>query len=268
MSAIVQKRKRNRDARVGGVAAGVGIAAVLVVAACRQQHDTQNVELQSVNSPESQLLHIDTPDKAYLNFPVRILSRSTREALTFDPQRGEPATISYRLTRDGDIRVRVCWRKDKTPVLRAILDWTHQEFGDHEVQWDGRDASGNLVDNTRCFIDILGDSPQHREHESGKCHELELKIVSPTEPEAAIGNLSEIRLELVGDPAYGGENGYELRTYVDYELAAKTELDGDVTAFSLPDVEGLARGQHLITINLDDRHDHVGVAGLRIDVQR
>lgn len=213
------------------------------------------------------LLHIDTMDKGYLSFPVRILDRSTMEAMTFDPEQGNPATISYKLTRDGDIRIRVTRRHQKDFVLRTLLDWTHQEFGSYEVQWDGRDASGNVVDNTKCFINFEGDIPEHKQHEPSRCHELRLKVLSPTEPQPLIRQLSEIRLELVGDCSYGEESGYELRVYMDYQLVTKVDLGKEITTFALPDIKDITPGSHMITVNLDDRHDHIGVASLLVRLQ-
>ncbi len=95
-----------------------------------------------------------------------------------------------------------------------------------------------------------------------------MKVLSPADSGSAISKLSEVRLELVGDRAYGKENGYELRTYVDYQLVAKASLGKDMTVFSLPDVENLSAGPHLITVNVEDGHDHIGVAGIQAYVQR
>lgn len=212
------------------------------------------------------ILHIDTMDKGYLNFPVRILARSTGEAMTFDPKQGKPATISYKLTRDGNIRLRVTRRDREDLVLRTLLDWTHQEFGPHEVKWDGRDASGNIVDNRRCFIEFKGDDPKHKKHDPSKCHELSLTILSPAQG-GSISKLSDVRLKLKGDRAYGQDDGYELRTYIDYEPASTSSLEKETTEFALPDVENLPPGEHLITVNIEDGHDHIGVAGIRVNVQ-
>ena len=219
------------------------------------------------SSQDAHLLPIDTMDKGYLSFPVWIVDRSTTEALTFNPELGKPATISYKLTRDGDIRIRVTRRGQKDLVFRTLLDWSHQDFGAHEVQWDGRDASGNLVDNTKCFIEFQGDVLGHKKHDPSRCHELHLKILSPTEPGALIRQLSEVRLELVGDRSYGEESGYELRVYMDYRLVTKVNLEKKVAAFALPEVKNILPGLHLITINLDDRRDHVGVASLLVLVE-
>jgi hypothetical protein len=212
--------------------------------------------------PDSHKVRIETPDRGYLLFPVSILEKETQEALEFDPSRGKPATISYRLTRDGHIRIRVLWKENKDLVLRTLLDWTHQEFGRHKIEWDGRDAAGNRVDNTKCFIDIQGDSPEHQKHESMKCHDMQLKVVPSGPPENEFEGLSGIRFELVGEPASGGGEGFRLRIYADCRLVSSQTLDPGTKKFALPPLKDLGPGKHFITVNVDDGQDHVGVGSI------
>ncbi len=212
------------------------------------------------------ILHVDTMDDGYLCFPVRIMDRSTNEAMTFNPREDKPATISYKLTRDGNIRIRVTWRRHPELVLRTLLDWTHQQYGRHQVLWDGTDASANLVDNTKCFIDFKGDDAVHKQHQPQKCHELDLEILAP-HAGSTIDKLSDIRLKLNGELAYGPENGYKLRTYIDYEPVSVISLGNETTEFSLPNIDLLPQGRHMITINIEDGHDHAGVAGISVEVK-
>lgn len=211
----------------------------------------------------SHLLEIATPDKGYLHFPVRILDRSTREAFTFDPTRDRPATISYHLTRDGVIRIRAVWRRDPNLVLRTLLDWRRQEFGPHFVTWDGRDPSGNVVDNRGTLIAFEGDDPQHRGHDSEGCHEPGLEFLEPPSG-SVLSDLSRVRAGITRDTPFGRAGGYALRCYVDYELRGEARLAGGTSAFSPPCGPILAPGEHLLILNLDDGAGHVGVAGLRL----
>lgn len=208
------------------------------------------------------LLDIDSPDPGYLHFPVRILDRSTREALTFDPAEGHPATITYSLTRDGVIRVRAVWRRDPRLVLRTLLDWTRQEFGPQSVTWDGRDASGNLVDNRGALITFEGDDPAHGEHAREDCHEPQLEIVA-TGVEAT-AELPRVAARIVRDTRFGRADGYTVRCYLDYELVDEARLDGATESFFLPCEAGRAIGGRLLIVNLEDGAGHVGVAGLRL----
>ncbi len=222
--------------------------------------------LQSGAEETAELLEIDTPDKGYLHLPVRITDRSTAAALSFDPRRDEPARISYRLTRDGLIRIRVVWRPNPSLVLRTLLDWTHQGFGLHSVNWDGRDASGNLVDNRNSFISFEGDEPSHLAHPAEDCHELGIEILSSaagTEPD-----LSGITARLTRATQLGRESGFSVRCYLDYALQGEARLEGGVESFALPCDPKLEPGDHLLTVNVEDGAGHVGVASLHFHYRK
>ncbi len=218
--------------------------------------------VESESEQLSQLLNIDTPDKGYLNLPVRITDRSTAAALTFDPLQDEPATISYRLTRDGLIRVRVVWRRDPNLVLRTLLDWTHQDFGLHRVTWDGRDASGNLIDNRGAFVSFEGDDPRHLAHPVSECHELDVQLLEPSggirQPD------SRITARMTRVTSFGRRDGFTLRCYEDYDLRREVRLPPETETFALPCAPGTEAKDRLFTINLDDGAGHVGVASLRL----
>jgi hypothetical protein len=214
--------------------------------------------MQQVEVPE---------DPGYLPYPVRFMQRSTREALTFEPSLGKLATISYKLTKQGRIRVRVVWKADKRLVLRTLLDWTVQGFAVHTLQWDGRDASGNIVDNGRCFIAFEEHTQKHGDHDPERCREMDVEVVYPDGPGARIRDVSEIEARLVRGGYSPPGSGYRLRGYIDYAPAFDVPLPTDAETFHLPEVRDVAPGQHLISINVDDGHDHVGVAGVRVAIQ-
>lgn len=218
--------------------------------------------LEASEQQTSHLLDIDTPDKGYWNLPVRITDRSTAEALSFDPERDGPATISYRLTRDGLVRVRVVRRSDPGLVLRTLVDWSHQDFGHHSVTWDGRDASGNPVDTRGAFVTFEGDDPAHRDHPRSACHEPALEILEPAAG-SHLRDLSSVRARITRSTPFGRARGFTLRCYVDYALRGEAALDGDTHEFFLPCTATQVAGDHLLTLNLDDDGGHVGVAGLR-----
>lgn len=202
-------------------------------------------------------------DRGYLAYPVKFMQRSTAEALSFDPATDPPATIRYKLTKTGRVRLRAVWRAERALVLRTLLDWTEQGFAVHEVTWDGRDASGNIVDNRGCYITFEEDSRLHGKHPKDSCREIELTAPGRMRSEAG-QSFDDVRFEV----ASGGldpPDGYRVRVYVDYEEVASCSLPAGERSFGLPDLPGLGAGSHLITINVDDGHDHVGVAGFRIE---
>lgn len=218
--------------------------------ACSRQDD----------SPRSHLLNIDTPDKGYLNYPVSILDRSVSEAFTFNPRVDPPARITYRLTRDGLIRVRVCWRADKSLVLRTLADWTQQGFGAHELNWDGRDGSGNILENRGCLITFEARDPEHHKHALEDCADPVIKVQSPP----SVRDLSEIKVEIIRDTSFGRVSGWELRTYADYQLVSRTSRGTSAGRMALPPFSDLRSGDHLITVNLDDTYGHIGTSGINI----
>lgn len=202
-------------------------------------------------------------DRGYLAYPVRFMQRSTAEALSFDPATDPPATIRYKLTKTGRVRLRAVWRSDKALVLRTLQDWTEQGFAVHEVTWDGRDASGNIVDNSRCFIAFEEDSRLHGKHPREGCRELELSV-SGLSPDGKAVSTERIRVS-IDEGAAPPPQGYGVRVYVDYKEAARFALPAGDRRFALPDLPGTESGSPLITVNVDDGRDHVGVAGFRIE---
>ena len=207
--------------------------------------------------------HIESQGPGYLKLPVRILDRSTHEVFTFDPTRGDLATISFRLTRPAPVRVRVVRRDRPDVLLRTLLDWVPLEHGRHAIRWDGRDASGNLTDNRKVFVAFEGKKPHHSRHEVEKCHDLELTLVSKMSEERPAG-IFALAAKLVGDGAYGDELGYTLRVFLDWEPWLEKDFPKGTTEFSLPPVGPLARGEHLVVVNVNDGQDHLGVATIRL----
>ncbi len=218
-------------------------------------------------------VQITTPDPGYEPFPVSIMDKSTHEVTTFDPSLGKPATISYSLNKGGCIRVRLVHRQLTDMVIRTLQDWTEQPFGRYQLHWDGRDASGNLVDNRKVFV--LFESKDrdggrvHQKHEKGICREPAILVEAQAGPHH-VGK-GEITIQAVlsqGESERADERSHEVRYYLDYRLHRKEKYPPGIRRFTLTlDSNDLGIGKHLITVNIDDCNDHVGSAGAVIDLE-
>jgi hypothetical protein len=201
------------------------------------------------------------------------MNRSTHEVMTFDPSHDKSATISYSLNKPGCIRIRLVHREQPDLLIRTLQDWTNQEFGKHELKWDGRDASGNIVDNKRIFVLFeakdQGKGRQHHDHHEGLCRDPLLAIQALPDPCKFVKGTLEIQTSVVGETYnHPDEAGYEARYYIDYKLFKVEKFGKDIKNFIFKlDTKTLQNGDHLITVNIDDLHDHIGSAGLNISVE-
>jgi hypothetical protein len=218
-------------------------------------------------------IDINTPDPGYEPFPVSIMNRITHEVMTFDPSHDKPAAISYSLNKPGCIRIRIVHREQPNLIIRTLQDWTSQGFGKYEVKWDGRDASGNIVDNKRMFVLFeakdQGKGRQHHDHHEGLCRDPSITIKTLPDPFQFVKGTIEIQASLVGESCYPpDEAGYEARYYIDYKLYKVEKFEKGINNFIFKlDTKTLQNGDHLITVNVDDLHDHIGSAGLRVSVE-
>jgi len=201
------------------------------------------------------------------------MNRSTHEVLTFDPSHGKSATISYSLNKPGCIRIRLVHREQPDLLIRTLQDWINQEFGKHELKWDGRDASGNIVDNKRIFVLFeskdQGKGRQHHDHPQELCRDPLLMIKTLLNPCESVKGMLEIQASVVGEARNSqNEAEYEARYYIDYKLFKVEKFEKGMNNFIFKiDTNGLQNGEHLITVNVDDLHDHIGSAGLRVSVE-
>lgn len=217
-------------------------------------------------------INIKTPDPGYEPFPVSIMNRYTYEATTFDPSLGKPAMISYRLNKAGRIRIRILHRDQTDMVIRTLQDWTRQEFGKYELNWDGRDSSGNIVDNRRILVHFESDDKdngrQHKGHGEATCFDPPLVVSGETDSKQVIrGNFS--MHTAFADPSVRFEHndGLELKYFVDYKLLRTERAAPGTKRFDFTfDTSGLGNGKHLVTVNVHDLHDHIGSAGIEITV--
>ncbi len=218
-------------------------------------------------------IDINTPDPGYEPFPVSIMNRSTYEAMTFDPSLGKPATISYSLNKSGCIRIRLVHRNQPSLLIRTLQDWTNQGFGKYELKWDGRDASGNIVDNKKILVLFeakdQGKGLQHQEHDEDNCRDPLLIIKTRSDPVQVVRGTFKAQAILTGEAHGSGDvTGCEARYFIDYRLCKTERFKKGIKQFDFDiDITGLKNGEHLITVNVDDLHDHIGSAGIKIKVE-
>ncbi len=225
------------------------------------------------NRDDTYKVKITTPDPGYAPFPVSIMDKSTHEVTMFDPSLDKPATISYSLNKAGCVRVRLVHRQFPDLVIRTLQDWTEQSFGRYQMHWDGRDSSGNIVDNKKVFV--LFESKDrdrgrvHQKHETGICREPAVRIDAESGPHhVGKGEITVHAVLSQGEPEFADDRSFEVRCYLDYRLYKKEKYPPGNRRFTLTfNPNDLGIGKHLITVNIDDCHDHVGSAGVVIDLE-
>lgn len=264
--------------KIPGQGTGVGTSSLhmreagLLLAAAVVMPLTTVVVIGQTKQPVEVREKIDTQDPGYLHFPVWILDQSVYQVLTFDPWRGEVASISFRLTRPGRVRVRLVRRDQPGLVLGTLLDWQALSLGRHELKWDGRDASGNITDNRKVRVVIQGDRDQddrvqHFRHKAEQCSDLKVMLRSRDQANRAVGDGGGdfgLNADLVGN---GTGSGYRLRAFLDWKPWFEKVLPSVAGRFVLPEPSVLAAGDHVVAVNIDDGEDHVGAATLTLVVR-
>jgi len=215
---------------------------------------------------------ITMPTPGALKAPVKITEVSTFDALTFDPKVKNSGTITYTLSKQAWVRIRVLLRGDEQLVLRTLVDWSERKAGKNVETWDGRDAAGHLVDKEKfpCFIAIDADSQMHQKHSRQMCKDLRLRLKLKDSPPEPVSGKVKVEVSLDDETrGYGEQFGYKVRAYADFKLLhtftykpeARRVFDFDL------DTTGLSSGEHLLTIVVDDGADHVGSTSLKLNLR-
>lgn len=226
------------------------------------------------SSPDTELFKIHPPeDIDYLKYPVGIMERTTYEAYNFNPYKDKPAKISYTVTKTGWVRLRLARRDDKSLLLRTLQDWTCSKYGTtYEVKWDGKDSSENIVDNKRVFILFEAkdqeDLKEHQRHPEKICKDPELKIIHPKAKDNVKGETKIVAILPEHHVVLDNEAGYEGRLYIDYNLSHKERFNKEQREFNfILNTTSIENGVHILTINIDDHHDHIGTASIILKIQ-
>ena len=203
---------------------------------------------------------------------VQITEKSTYDALHFDPAKRRFGVISYKLSKPGWIRIRIVSRKNPDLLIRTLVDRRYKPAGKHTEKWDGMDESGNPVNPRKCLIIIEDIGYKHRKHDLRKCKDMDVKIITPEQSPSHQDTLKgEIPLKAIITGNYRravGRGGYQIRSYLDDMLIGKYEHQKGEEGFPFClNTASFDNGEHLLTVNVDDYHDHVGTASLRVKIK-
>lgn len=202
-------------------------------------------------------------------FAAEVRQLDLQEALTFDPAERPAGRITYELTAPAFVRLRVVRRQEVSFVLRTLLDWTWQPAGPHEVLWDRRDSSGNLVLNAaqECFVVCEANSPLHAFHPQARCHDPRLTLTPDFPTDQPVGGLATFQVALdAGPESYFAETGATLRYYVDgqclhevhYAAGVRGPWTLAVDTVTFPD------GPHRVEVAATDNFDHRAAATVEV----
>lgn len=229
---------------------------------------------QAAAGPEGDRMTFKPPEDAgYLAHPLAIMDRRTHEAYSFDPRTDRRARISYTVSKSGSVRIRLVLRENKALLLRTLQDWRPSRYGpEYVTEWDGRDASGRLLDNRRVFVLFEANDQKgaktHGGHAVEACRDPALKIVSPLDGSTVRGLTTVTVAFPGGSPTMPASSAYVGRLYVDDVPAAQQRFDARLPGRTFTfDPTRLSPGRHVLIVNLDDLNDHIGTASASILVE-
>ena len=212
-------------------------------------------------------------------------------AFVFDPTKGEKGIISYNLEEPAKVRVRIVDRDDPELIYSTLISYQEQEPGMHEIEWDGRDDTGNFMDLnavgvhiqaellstklTRKAIEMFSLVGQpyghlHRLHDPEKCGFFTLHFAEPVS-ESVLSGEEELLIEVVGPfRGYAEEGGVGIRGFVDKTLVLDQWLEPEAVRAKFPfitwtlDTAAFPDGEHILRLSMCDHNDHPGVASLKV----
>lgn len=220
------------------------------------------------------------------------------ENLSWDVKK---SVIKYLLPKASYVRIRI-GLKDGV-FLGTLQDWSPLEAGEKELPWEGRDLSGHfdltkhpeaqinisafaLPDNAIIvkndappkkgtgtilsfvpvpFLDVRGRQTYiHARHPRSLCHEPRFQVEFPSMEKGT----GKIPVRIMLDPRdknYLVANRFEIMLFVDQVFLFEQEEGTSPLTIDL-DSKRLGPGDHLLTINIMDYEDHVGVQTLKAKV--
>lgn len=216
-----------------------------------------------------------------------------------DPSQG---LLRYLLPEPARVRIFICAKGVTRPlysqpgkisfenapaVLRTLIDWEERPAGLNEEPWDEKDNNGNPIDSDEYMIRIdlkslsveksnpgyrdvyLSKLYGHEKHDPAKCHNLKIKIVSP-QPNTTISGIQTVRVELDKQfRGYSDEAGNGFRIHLNHSPQYIKEIlaEGTDTFTWQWDTTTVPDGEQLLTVNVCDHNDHVGVDTIKVNIQ-
>jgi len=221
---------------------------------------------------------------------------------SFDPSNNETGKVKFSLTEPGIVRVFLRPKERRFIVLKTFLDFEAKEAGSYEVEWDGRDSKGNILDPGMYRISIQAQpsrdsvtdeeslpwdpDPHMREekilllrdqqrrvhahfvHSQDKCSEIKVEITSPQNNETVKGNVKIVREIDEATRGYGNHHGHSARFYIDYMLLQENKDERDLVSEWTLNTDDIPPGKHVLTATACDHHDHMGSDSIIINVEK
>ena len=208
----------------------------------------------------------------HANYPLQITDIFTYDAVTADTSEQTETFISYSLSKPEYIRIRIIRRNNKELVLHTLLDWSPRGIGKNREKWDFRDSLGSIIDNKKVRFVIEHSSKSHGQHIWDKCHELKIISVDFNFIKDRNAKMNPPRVKVALDERYSGYSnkyGYRIRSYLDYKIIQETNLPiGSTPPFVIELNEiTMDEKEHVLTINIDDYHDHIGSSSIHVNAQ-
>jgi hypothetical protein len=207
------------------------------------------------------------PTPIALRAPVRVTEISTLDAVSFAPTEKDFGEISYTLSRPAWIRIRIVSRNDSRMVFRTLVDWSRREAGRNTEKWDGRDSAGHLIDKTAtpCRVVIDAESDVHRRHPRTLCKDLGLSLTLNDASSRSAPEKTDLVVTVDENTrGYGEWLGYRVTAYIDFKpVHSAVYRQKAWQGIRIPlDTAGLAEGDHLLIVVVEDGADHVGCTSL------
>jgi hypothetical protein len=184
--------------------------------------------------------------------------------LIYFPPEG-PGYILYELARPSKVRIRINMSHPQA-VARTLIDWEKRPAGLNKEPWDGKDSRGNPIDLSNFMLKVNVE-PLRRGLRPRQ--ELNIRITSPANS-ATLSGIVRVTVELVGKHrGYSHKAGNGLRAFLNYnpEHIKEAYFRGTDTFTWLWDTRLAPNGEHILTVNVCDRHDHVGVDTIKVNIQ-
>lgn len=229
--------------------------------------------------------------------PVKIKFRSFKmdRAFAFDPRKGEKGVITYTITEPARISIKLIKKGTRELYLSTILNWEERGAGTHTEYWDGKDYSGNIIEDLSQVFMVMEGEPMstfkpgaysveglsdeeiihghkwghpHNEYQEGTNVIPVLSITSVKDGDVLSGVVKvDSKLE-TDERGYGEKVGYGVRYYLNnilvneefYDAKSNGNFSYDVDTTAFPD------GEYTLYVGMCDHHQHSTSRGCKVRI--